>query len=80
MRYASIAVAALAGSALCSPALALNPQPLPPGAHAPGHGNPSIAEPPDPCIAMHGAAHARCVQRHQRLHRQARRTSSHGQY
>ena len=80
MRHAFIALAALAGSALSTSAFALNPQPLPPGAHAPSHGSPSISEPPDPCLGVRGVAHARCLQRHQRLHPQTRHTVPPGQY
>ncbi|MFI4933153.1 MAG: hypothetical protein ACHP7N_00885 [Caulobacterales bacterium] len=67
MRNALIALAALAGLAAPVSALALNPQPLPPGlcpptALAGGH-----CEPPDPCIQVHGRqAHARCLARHPR--------------
>ncbi len=46
-------------------ATALNPQPLPPGAHQPPPPSPTANEPPDPCINVHGKrAHARCVARH----------------
>jgi hypothetical protein len=69
MRHALIALAALAGTAPASSALALNPQPLPPGRYAPMQSKATLHEPPDPCRGVQGVAHARCVQRHQKLYR-----------
>ncbi len=69
MRYALAALAVLAGAALGSPTLALNPQPLPPGIYAHDRSSATVDEPPDPCRGVQGVAHARCVQRHQKLYR-----------
>ena len=60
MRSLPIALCALSVVTYAAPAVALNPQPLPPGFHA--------DEPPDPCVNFHGRrAHARCVARYQWL-------------
>ena len=60
MRYLSIAVCALTAAAYAAPAVALNPQPLPPGIYS--------SEPPDPCVNVLGRhAHARCVAQYKSL-------------
>ena len=64
MRYALIALTAVAGFAVAAPAFALNPQPLPPGARLSRN---STSGPPDPCRGMSGNGHIRCLQRHQHL-------------
>jgi hypothetical protein len=69
-------IAALLGAAASAPALAadLNPQPLPPGQHAP-HPPPAKAdaarfEPPDPCRTVQARrADARCAARHGDAHK-----------
>jgi hypothetical protein len=69
MRKMLLCSSLIAGTFLAlSPALALNPQPLPPGAHQP-QPQPNVKpdEPPDPCRQFHSArAHARCLARHHR--------------
>ena len=60
MRSLSIALCAFAVATYAAPAVALNPQPLPPGFHT--------NEPPDPCVSVRDRrAHARCVARYQWL-------------
>jgi len=57
MRYLSIALCALAVAAYAAPAVALNPQPLPPGVYS--------YDPPDPCLKVHDRrAHAHCIARY----------------
>ena len=57
MRYLSIVLCTLAVAAYAAPAVALNPQPLPPGIYS--------YEPPDPCVKVHERrAHARCIARY----------------
>ncbi|MBV1704448.1 MAG: hypothetical protein KGI57_00780 [Hyphomicrobiales bacterium] len=55
----ALMLAALAAfAALESSAYALNPQPLPPGAHAPSTpsgASPAFHEPPDPCFSCSNA-------------------------
>ena len=57
MRYLSIVLSVLTVAASAAPAIALNPQPLPPGIYS--------HEPPDPCLKVHDQhAHARCIARY----------------